>query len=213
MSEVFVLIKSKEEDNEHEAQFQMSDTTELQKTIIIHNVFNVLGVANDLSQMVEDYVKIGKAYNSFFNDTSNIESEPLTEIQEQVHDGKHFEQKHYSKTILAKEYDKVLSTKEVPKEKEVKEIDNVLSKEEPEDDTPEHYKTGIMLGNPNKYQCRYVCDCGNSRTIYIEKTKKQVHCSNCNKTFNVRWAKKGYLEQDSWKNFFIAGKYIGEDEE
>src|SRR5690606_32330878 len=98
MEEVFVKLHTKDNGVENELEFSMSNVTELQKVMIIHNMFEKMGVQNDLSKMVEDYTKIGQAFNSFYNKVDNEESKPTAEIQQQVHDGKSYEQKTYSKT-------------------------------------------------------------------------------------------------------------------
>lgn len=210
---VKVSIETKVGEAEHKSSFELKDATELERVIIIQNIFKTMGVENDISQMIDDYAKIGKAYHSFFEKVDPIEA-PSTELNALVdtdaeegslaskiaeklqEKGVKAETVKYSKSQLADEYDKALQPAD-----EVK------------DSKPEHYITGIRKdADGDKYQCRTVCNCGKQQTNYIKKTERNVMCRDCGKQHKVRWAKKGYLEQDRNNNFFIAGKFVGEDE-
>lgn len=215
---VKVLIESKIGDAEHKASFEMKEVSELERVIIIQNIFKAIGVENDISQMIEDYSKIGKAYHSFFNKVDPIEAPSTTipvlkstdaeegSLAEQIsaklkekHDKEvNIEPVHYSKKKLAEEYQKAITEDK---------------SEDISEDIPEHYRTGILEENgKTRYQCRLACTCGASKTHYIEKHITQVHCKNCGKRHKTRWAKRGYLEKDRNNNYFIAGKFVGEDE-
>jgi hypothetical protein len=207
---VKVSIESKVGEVEHKTNFELKEATELERVIMIQNIFKVMGVENDISSMIEDYSKIGKAYNSFFSKVDPIEA-PSTEmtalkstdaeegslasklsekLQEQ---NVNAEAVSYSKYKLAEEYDKAMN--------------DVV------DSRPEHYRTGIKEeNNVKKYQCRSVCTCGNQQTNYIIPTQAHINCKSCGKRHKTRWAKQGYLEKDSRNNFFIAGKFVGEEE-
>lgn len=78
-----------------------------------------------------------------------------------------------------------------------------------------HYKTGIVKENGvNKYKCRLHCSCRNNQNLYIKEIDKYAHCPSCGRGYEVRNAKaEGFPERDSWGNFFIAGNFLGEDEQ
>ena len=111
----------------------------------------------------------------------------------------------YSRFKLADEYNKALPKKE----------DNIqpIPTAKPEDAEDHHFQTGIMIDEVkgNKYQCRCVCHCGHSQTVYIPPGRSSVSCRSCKRVHKVRNARAVYMTPDKHNNFFIAGKFIGHD--
>jgi hypothetical protein len=186
---------------------ELHEADELQKIQIIHNVFEVFGVNKDLQDIAETYLKIGKAYKSFFEKVEPIEapseklmplkltddenpSELAQQLQSKLQEQQPAIENKYSKGKLAEAYNTALNNEQ-----------------------PEYYTTGIKVENGiSKYKTRLHCDCGNQVNRYLPKNTKRVACRDCGREHNVRWAKKGYLERDKNGNFFIAGKFVGDDE-
>ena len=80
----------------------------------------------------------------------------------------------------------------------------------PEEDQPEHWKTGILIKDGVKtYKCRQVCTCGTKTNRYILPNVTEALCRNCGTILKVRPAKEGhYLLPDEWKNFFWADEPV-----
>lgn len=168
-------------DENKQLDIELEDPSELERITIISKVFELLGVGNSLSEMVDDFVKIGEAYKKFYENVDNGNEYP--------------DKKPLDLKLKYKENEDVLHTDK--------------------ENQPDYYKSGIVQENGiDKYKCRLHCGCGNNQNIYIEGNKKRVTCPNCGKEHVVRNAKeKGFPERDSWGNYFIAGGYVGEDED
>lgn len=76
---------------------------------------------------------------------------------------------------------------------------------------PEHWKTGIMIGEDGekRYKCYYECECGNKGKRYIKLKTAEVHCHSCNELIPVKLATgqvkpNGIPERDDWGNYYIA---------
>lgn len=214
-------------------EFEMKEATEIERVLITQNIFAVMGIENNMSQMIDDYAKIGKAYQSFFSEVEPIENDPSQpkrilplrytdkefdknsiagKLEEKLKDlEKMPKYSKYSRHTLSKEYDSAIKRAET-----VTEATESTNTEISTSDAPAHYKTGIKEDpKGNKYQCRLICEstgCGKQQTVYILKEETSVYCKECGKTHKVRRAKAGYMAQDSRNNFFIAGKFIGADE-
>lgn len=233
-----VKISNEVGEAKQSTEFEMKDATEIERVLIVQNIFKVMGVDTDMSKIIDEYARVGKAYKSFFDDIEPIENDPsqpnrilpLKYTDKPVKKGsiaeklgeklKQFEptdQPKYSRHILSKEYDNAIKRQEpdgsttlIGAAHEEKKAETV------ESNIPNHYKTGMKEDtNGNKYQCRLICEggsCGKGQTIYIPKTESSVYCKECGKTHKTRWAKRGFLQQDSRNNYFIAGKFVGEDE-
>lgn len=52
---------------------ETDNATELERLAILSNIFQMMGVQNDLSEMVDDFIKIGKAYKAFYSGIESIE--------------------------------------------------------------------------------------------------------------------------------------------
>lgn len=161
--------------NSKEMDLDIENITELERLAILNNVFQMIGVSNSLSEMVDDFIKIGTAYKKFY---SSVKSEEPTDR-------------------------KPLDLKLRYPENEGK-----------EDDKPDHYKSGIIEEDgKKKYKCRLHCECGTNKNLYMDKTLRTIQCPACSKVHQVRDAKEaGFPTRDGWGNYFIAGKFIGEDE-
>lgn len=60
--------------NEHkQLDIDLNNPTELEKISIMSNVFQLMGINNKLSEMIDDFIKIGNAYKKFYNNIDNIE--------------------------------------------------------------------------------------------------------------------------------------------
>lgn len=204
---VKMSLEVREGDNVKKTELELDGTDELNRITIIHNVFEVFGVNKDILEITETYQKIGKAYKSFFDKVEPIEapsekllpikmtddessSELAQKLSAELQEQSPKVENKYSKTALAEAYNEALTGEE-----------------------PEYYKTGIKVdGKVSKYKTRVHCDCGDQFNRYIPKNTKFIRCNSCGKEHNVRWAKRGYLERDTKGNFFIAGKFVGEDE-
>lgn len=193
-----VHIRTKEKELEKETKFSMGDVNDFQKTLIIHNIFKAIGVDNDLSQMVEDYVKIGKAYHSFFKEVNPIEQESDLSVVHKLHNSN----KGNKEGTIAERVGFY--------QKEEK-ADNTVSKE---NSHPDFYETGIKEENGiKKYRVRVKCSCGREMNRYITPNEVQILCIDCGKFNQVRPAtKEGFPNRDSWGNFFIAGEFKRDDE-
>src|SRR5690625_4562827 len=64
----------------NDLDIELNESTEIERLSIIASVFQLMGVQNSLSEIVDDYIKIGKAYKQFYSQIDNIEpsdKEPL----------------------------------------------------------------------------------------------------------------------------------------
>lgn len=71
----------------------------------------------------------------------------------------------------------------------------------------------IEKENTNFYQVFYICDCGHKAKHYVDLGSIYVNCNSCGKRMRKREAVKDeYLKQDSFGNYFVAGKFKRSDE-
>lgn len=170
-------------------KLDLQEVSELEKLVILNNVFKMMGVKDELSELVGDYIKIGKAYREFYSGIENVEPSDKKPLDLKL---------RYPK----KDEDEILT--HVKKE---------LDEHYPEP-YPDYYKSGIIEEDgKKKYKCRLHCECGNNQNLYVETHRKNIDCPNCHKVHQVRNAKnEGFPKRDSWGNYFIAGKFVGEDD-
>lgn len=212
----------------HRSKFTLAESTELERLMVIQNIFQVMGVDNSLTDMIEDYRKVGEAYESFFREVDPIEqestrilplktvnsggngkfnvfAEKLSEQLQQADKSTESVQPKYSRYRMAKEYEKAMNSKKT-----------ATSEPEKKREEPAHYRTGIIENpNGNKYQLRLIClneQCNSRKTYYVTLGTTDVICKDCGKSHHVRQAKDDYMKPDANNNFFIAGKFVGEDE-
>lgn len=201
---VEVQIETNDGTNKNYAKFALDETTELERVVIVQGIFKIMGIDNQMSEMVDDYVKLGKAYNNFYSTVSNeepietlTEANPISPIDTIT--------THIEAESIIKQYVEAAIT-------EANKIDEIIPDSKTEN--PDHYKTGIRESpSGNRYQCRMHCDqCKTNKTIYIKPNELRIYCKMCGKPHTVRSAKKEKMQQDAMNNFFIAGSFVGEDE-
>lgn len=235
---VTVEIHTENEGVKQSAKFSMQNVSELERIVIIQGVFKAINVENDLKSMVDDYVKLGKAYQEFFN---IVESDPLETVDSKTDKNKKIKKSKkklkdssvVGNGIVNRLITAVSLTDEegqTNKEKEdlknlsepiivqtqlgTDEISNVKNTEINDESIPSFYKTGIKVTpSGNFYQCRLHCTrCKNKKTHYIRENDVTINCKFCGQVHGVRKATQEKLQPDMNNNFFVAGDFVAEHE-
>lgn len=238
---VKVFVESVDGDNRQTVEFALENATELEHIVAIQSVFKIMGVDASISDMLSDYVKIGKAYEEVTASQNTpdpiVSLTPSTRILELKYNTdiqKRTVPREQSTDILSDTYNKAndinssnksdsnnLSAMAMAFADAGLSISSNSNTQEQSDtvtedaDKPAHFITGIkQTPSGDMYQCRLHCSaCNHRKTLYIRPSSRQVYCHSCNKSHQVRPAKKsGHLIKDSMNNFFIAGSFVGEDE-
>jgi hypothetical protein len=169
------------------ANLEITEANDLNKLIIIQNVFNLFGVGTDVMEMTNDYRKFGAGYSKFFNQVDPIEPNKdnlkTIDIEQQL-----TESYENNKDELESTY-----------------------KETNDDNVPEYVRTGIKIKDETTklYRCRYECyACYFKGSMYIYPNSKSIRCIKCSHILEVNSAHPdGFPNQDSFNNFFRAGDF------
>lgn len=173
---IYLAIDNKELD------IELDGSTQLETLSIIASVFQLMGVQDSLSEMVDDYIKIGKAYRQFYSQVDNIEPSDKEPLQ------------------LDLKYPKGDSDSN----------DNVPADDRPdhyksgiieEDNEVKKYKCRLHCACGNNQNVYIEPD---------NKHVDCPICHKVHKVRNAK--KEGFPARDSWGNYFIAGAFVGEDE-
>ncbi|GAA4878944.1 hypothetical protein GCM10023310_68800 [Paenibacillus vulneris] len=179
-----------EDDSGKKAELEISEADNLNKLVIIQNVFNLFGIDTDVLDMVSTFNKAGKAYSTFFNEVKPIEDLELkkdqinkNEIKEKLIKGFTENKEELESTYLNKN----------------------------DTNVPEYVRTGIKIKDDGTelYRLRYECNaCFYKTSFYIYPNTKSVRCMKCQHSLEVKSAHpKGFPHQDNFGNFFIAGDF------
>lgn len=173
--------------NGKKAEIELNESDSLSKLIIVQNVFNLFGIDTDVVDMARTYNRIGKAYESFFNQVNPVEKSKeeiqlkSQEIQTQMIEG------------LTVHKDEIEETYKQTK------------------DQPEFVTTGIKVDPDGKkrYRLRYKCPaCWNAGNHYVPENSKHTWCHRCQHEMIALPAHpKGFPNQDTFGNFFRAGDF------
>lgn len=260
---VTVFIETVEGETRQTTNISLEGATELECVMAMQSIFKVMGVETSIAEMLDDYIKIGQAYDEVIRarttpdpiEKTSSKPLPLRYEEEAIVDEGITEDKleeieiketvegtiaeapgeteEVNETEIALDGPKDVVEEANTPQKQVKlsgqtamahafAKSNLLhalrsNKSNTEaEETPSFFKTGVKetpVGN--RYQCRLHCEgCGLKKTYYINPNTPHVYCIQCQKVHNVRPAKKsGYLIPDAMHNFFVAGSFIGEDEQ
>ena len=184
-------------------EFAMDNVSELERIVILQSVFKSLNVESDLKSLVDDYVRLGKAYQGFFDMIESEEPKDNPKGNKIKKKKKKEVTKPASDDGLINKLVRVTSLvdSDSPSSQTNEQSDDlhVVDKNiEPPDDRPEHFKTGIKITpSGNFYQCRLHCTrCKYKKTFYIKPTDVTVYCKFCNQVHAVKQAKKEKLQND-----------------
>lgn len=183
-----VKIELKDEKSGKRAEIHLRESNNLEKLIIIQNVFRLFGIDTDVIDMAKTYNEIGKAYEAFFKEVNPIEPTPSEKIDSK-------------KEIIKNQLIKGLIT-----EREI--LDDTYKSV---DDQPEYLRTGIKIKDDGTklYQCFYKCyACLNKGKHFIYKDSETTYCHNCQHILKVNPAHpNGFPNRDTFGNFFRAGDF------
>lgn len=175
-------------DNGHgkKAELEIKEADQIQKIMIIQNVFDLFGIDTDVIEMARVYNQVGQAYKSFFDpiepiqvESIEVPSEPRNDIREQL-------------------------------------IDGYQTDEPQTDDVPtyqaadEQKFTNIkVVDGKAKYRLHYSCPaCFNKGGHFIYEKSNDVFCHKCGHSMPVVSSHPdGFPNVDGFGNYFVAGKF------
>lgn len=219
LNNVEVFIKTTNGATKHETKFTLPEASELERIIILQNLFKVMGADGQLSDMIEDFSKLGKAYNSFFStiQEATTEAAPLEPQASSIPKAEIVPENVQDEPIQEPEPSKKPENNSfaAAMQQAFQEPDAAAINAAVEDTSiPKHYVTGIMeTPQGNKYQCRLICvKCRLKKTHYISSNTSVIYCKQCNESHKVRNATSVKFKPDTMNNYFIAGDFVGQDE-
>ena len=209
---VMVEIRIEEGENVKYTKLQIEESNELDRLVIMQGIFKALSIDMNIKDVINDYIKFGEAYQTFYTSVKTEEDEREVFVKKPTDTT----EKEIVPIPNEEEWKQALQSmkSEIESESQQAESNAENLTSHKNDDVPDHYRTGIKETSTGKlYQVRLHCtQCLTRKTFFIPPTERKVYCRNCNTMYVTRPAKKEVLKPDSMNNFFIAGGITGEDE-